>query len=69
MQGAPSALSISSGAIITLLKGPFIFSFISSNNKIGSPILGFKKVCKKLCNENNEIQKSLKNIEPANNES
>ena len=29
----------------------------------------FKKVCKKLCDENNEIQKSLKNIEPANNES
>ena len=29
----------------------------------------FKQVCKKLCDENNEIQKSLKNIEPANNES
>ncbi len=29
----------------------------------------FIKVCKKLCNENNEIQKSLKNIEPGNNES
>ena len=29
----------------------------------------FTKVCKKLCDENNEIQKSLKNIEPANNES
>ena len=26
----------------------------------------FGKVCKKLCNENNEIQKSLKNIEPEN---
>ncbi len=26
----------------------------------------FVKVCKKLCNENNEIQKSLKNIEPEN---
>ena len=29
----------------------------------------FSKVCDKLCDENNEIQKSLKNIEPANNES
>ena len=26
----------------------------------------FVKVCKKLCNENQEIQKSLKNIEPEN---
>ena len=26
----------------------------------------FIKVCEKLCNENNEIQKSLKNIEPEN---
>ena len=26
----------------------------------------FVKVCKKLCNENNEIQKSLKNLEPEN---
>ncbi|MBD1149076.1 hypothetical protein IDH05_00035 [Pelagibacterales bacterium SAG-MED27] len=26
----------------------------------------FVKVCKKLCNENEEIQKSLKNIEPEN---
>ena len=26
----------------------------------------FVKVCEKLCNENNEIQKSLKNIEPKN---
>ena len=26
----------------------------------------FVKVCKKLCNENNGIQKSLKNIEPEN---
>jgi tetratricopeptide (TPR) repeat protein len=26
----------------------------------------FAKVCKKLCNENNEIQKSLKNLEPEN---
>ena len=29
----------------------------------------FSKVCDKLCDENNEIQKSLKNIEPENNES
>ena len=29
----------------------------------------FSKVCDKLCDENNEIQKSLKNIEPKNNES
>ena len=29
----------------------------------------FSKVCDKLCYENNEIQKSLKNIEPENNES
>ena len=27
----------------------------------------FSKVCDKLCDENNEIQKSLKNIEPENN--
>ena len=26
----------------------------------------FVEVCKKLCNENNEIQKSLKNLEPEN---
>ena len=29
----------------------------------------FSKVCDKLCDENNKIQKSLKNIEPENNES
>ena len=29
----------------------------------------FSKVCDKLCDENNEIKKSLKNIEPENNES
>jgi|TARA_B100000902_G_scaffold365284_1_gene386085 predicted Zn-dependent protease len=29
----------------------------------------FSKVCDKLCDKNNEIQKSLKNIEPENNES
>ena len=29
----------------------------------------FLKVCKNLCNENKDIQESLKNIEPENNES
>ena len=29
----------------------------------------FKKVCKKLCNENKEILDNLANIEPKNNES
>ena len=29
----------------------------------------FMKVCKNLCNENKDIQESLKNIEPENNES
>ena len=29
----------------------------------------FVKVCKNLCNENQDIQESLKNIEPENNES
>ncbi len=29
----------------------------------------FSKVCKKLCNENKEILKTLENIEPKNNES
>ena len=29
----------------------------------------FTKVCKKMCNENEEILKTLKNIEPTNNES
>ena len=29
----------------------------------------FSKVCDKLCDENNKIEKSLKNIEPENNES
>ena len=29
----------------------------------------FVKVCKNLCNENKDIQESLKNIEPENNES
>ena len=29
----------------------------------------FTKVCKNLCNENKDVQESLKNIEPENNES
>ena len=29
----------------------------------------FSKVCKNLCDENKDIQESLKNIEPENNES
>ena len=29
----------------------------------------FSKVCNKLCNENEKIQDSLKNIQPENNES
>jgi Tfp pilus assembly protein PilF len=41
----------------------------SNYSKVNNLSQTFKKVCKKLCNENNEIQKSLKNIEPANNES
>ena len=41
----------------------------SNYSKVNDLSQTFKKVCKKLCDENNEIQKSLKNIEPANNES
>ena len=41
----------------------------SNYSKVNNLSQTFKKVCKKLCDENNEIQKSLKNIEPANNES
>ena len=41
----------------------------SNYSKVNNLSQTFKKVCKKLCNENNEIQKSLKNIEPENNES
>tara|TARA_B000000475_G_scaffold127650_1_gene102987 strand:+ start:203 stop:643 length:441 start_codon:yes stop_codon:yes gene_type:complete len=41
----------------------------SNYSKVNDLSQTFKKVCKKLCDENNEIQKSLKNIEPAKNES
>ena len=41
----------------------------SNYSKVNDLSQTFIKVCKKLCDENNEIQKSLKNIEPANNES
>ena len=41
----------------------------SNYSKVNNLSQTFKKVCKKLCDENNEIQKSLKNIEPENNES
>ena len=34
--------------------------------KVGDLSQTFVKVCEKLCNENAEIQKSLKNIEPEN---
>ena len=38
----------------------------SNYSKVKDLSQTFVKVCKKLCNENDEIQKSLKNIEPAN---
>ena len=41
----------------------------SNYSKVNDLSLTFIKVCEKLCDENNEIQKSLKNIEPADNES
>ena len=41
----------------------------SNYSKVNDLSQTFIKVCEKLCDENNEIQKSLKNIEPANNES
>ena len=41
----------------------------SNYSKVNDLSQTFIKVCKKLCDKNNEIQKSLKNIEPANNES
>ena len=41
----------------------------SNYSKVNDLSQTFIKVCKKLCDENNEIQNSLKNIEPANNES
>ena len=41
----------------------------SNYSKVNDLSQTFIKVCKKLCDVNNEIQKSLKNIEPENNES
>ena len=41
----------------------------SNYSKVKDLSQTFSKVCDKLCDENNEIQKSLKNIEPENNES
>ena len=41
----------------------------SNYSKVNDLSQTFIKVCEKLCDENNEIQKSLKNIEPADNES
>ena len=38
----------------------------SNYSKVKNLSQTFVKVCEKLCNENNEIQKSLKNIEPKN---
>ena len=53
-------------AILMLIK----ISLMKSNySKVNDLLQTFTKVCEKLCDENNEIQKSLKNIEPENNES
>ena len=53
-------------AILMLMK----ISLKKSNySKVKDLSQTFIKVCDKLCDENNEIQKSLKNIEPENNES
>ena len=41
----------------------------SNYSKVKDLSQTFEKVCDKLCDENNEIKKSLKNIEPENNES
>jgi tetratricopeptide (TPR) repeat protein len=38
----------------------------SNYSKVKDLSQTFVKVCEKLCNENNEIQRSLKNIEPEN---
>ena len=38
----------------------------SNYSKVKNLSQTFLKVCKKLCDENNEIQESLKNIEPKN---
>ena len=53
-------------AILMLMKVALKKSNYSKVNDLSQP---FIKVCKKLCDENNEIQKSLKNIESENNES
>ena len=53
-------------AILMLMKIALMKSNYSKVNDLSQT---FAKVCKKLCDENNEIQKSLKNIEPADNES
>ena len=50
-------------AILMLIK----ISLKKSNySKVKDLSQTFVKVCEKLCDENNEIQKSLKNIEPEN---
>ena len=41
----------------------------SNYSKVKNLSETFTKVCKKLCDKNKEIQKSLENIEPENNES
>ena len=41
----------------------------SNYSKVKNLSETFTKVCKKLCDKNKEIKKSLKNIEPENNES
>jgi hypothetical protein len=53
-------------AILMLMKVALKKSNYSKVNDLSQT---FIKVCKKLCDENNEIQKSLKNIESENNES
>ena len=41
----------------------------SNYSKVKNLSKTFSKVCKKLCSENKEIQETLENIEPKNNES
>ena len=41
----------------------------SNYEKVKDLLDNFVKVCKNLCNENKDIQESLKNIQPENNES
>ena len=41
----------------------------SNYEKVKDLLDKFVKVCKNLCDENKDIQESLKNIEPENNES